>query len=621
MGKRHLTRLASLIVLLVLASCVPPQEMNSARNLYQSGRLEDAFHSYQSILQKDPNNREAVATLERIKQDIVNRAIAQAQQACDPGSTQIAQVDQALGILKQAERYAPGNQKLAAITQRFLNQRQKIKESNLIKSEEFRLALRDHQFDKAQQLLNQLGNSDPTTPGLAEMQQNYNSAYISYLKQELETAVKNGNFSKAKENLVRLEKLSLPAAERKQLERLIKTAESGKIKQQVERLLEQHQYYTAYLLILSHGYEQELAAELDRIRSEGSLFYLQQSSLRLEQGNISRAYIEAVKGLELAPDNTELFDLHRDTRDQVLQQVQQYIAIPLFGAPRDQPDLGPQLSDALISYLFRILPYGINIVEREKIDLLLEEQKLEYKKVGTLLNVDLIVTGNISLLNIDRQESSRTVTTKVKTGEKVISNPEYEAWLRLPLETRNHTQQPQKLLTMPSYQTFSYKKGTVTLKGFTSVSLRIFDTRKGSVTYAQEFNANYTVSDDFQDELELGGIPGDPLELPSDTEIREKLRNKIIRQIAAVIGKQFDKREHNFLVDAKYHLSRHENDLALDKLAQGFLYCIKAKIKTSDPDYSELRDRIIKLTEIGFLPLDQGTESRSNARRPAAIMN
>lgn len=602
MGKRHLIRLACLIVFLILGACVPPQEMNSARNLYQSGRLEDAFHSYQSILQKDPNNREAAATLEKIKQDIANQAITQAQQTCDPGSTNVKQVDLAINILNQATRFAPRNQELIAVTQRYQNQRQKIKEANLLKAEEFKLALRDHQLDKARQILHQLESSDPTTPGLVEMRHNYKSIYINHLKKDLQSAVKNGNFKQAHKDLTTLKDLGLPPAETSQLASLIKTAESGKIKHRVENLIVHQQYYTAYMLILSHGYEQELASELDLIRSQGSAFYLQQSSRRLGQGNISRAYIEAVKGLELDPNNSELFDLHRDTRDQVLQRVQQYIAIPLFGAPREQPDLGPQLSDALISYLFRILPYGINIVEREKIDLLLEEQKLEYKKVGNLLNVGLIITGNISLLNIDRQESSRTVTTKVKTGEKAISNPEYETWLRLPLETRNHTQQPQKLLTIPSYQTFTYKKGTVTLKGFTSVSLRIFDTHKGSVIYAQEFNANYTVSDDFQDELELGGIPGDPLELPSNTEIREKLRNKIIRQLAEVISKQFDKREHSFLVDAKYYLSRHENDKALDKLSQGFLYCIKAKIKTNDPDYSEIRDKIIKFTEIDFLP-------------------
>jgi hypothetical protein len=603
MGNRQFIKLACLIAILLLGACVPPQEMNSARSLYQSGRLEDAYRSYQSILQKDPNNREAKATLEKIKQDIANQAITQAQQACDPGSSKIDQVDKAISILNQASRYAPHNQELVAVTQRYQSQRKKIKDSNLLKTEEFKLALRDHQYSTAQQILSQIENSDPTTPGLAGMRQNYKSAYTSFLKEDLKAAVQNKDFERAHKNLAALKTLGLPAADISQLAGQIKTAEAASIKRQIKALLDRNRYYTAYLLIISHGYEQELASELDHIRSRGSRFYLEQSSKRLSQGNISRAYLESVKGLELDPNNSELFDLHRDTRDQVLQRAQQYIAIPLFGAPREQPDLGPQLSDALISYLFRILPYGVNIVEREKIDLLLEEQKLEYKKVGSLLNVGLIITGNISLLNIDRQESSRTVTTKVKTGEQTISNPEYEAWLRLSPESRRNTTQPKKLLAIPSYQTFTYKKGKVTLKGFTSVSLRIFDTHKGSVTYAQEFNANYTVSDEFQDELELAGISGDPLELPSNTEIREKLRNKIIRQIAAVVGKQFDNRQHAFLVDAKYYLSRHENDKALDKLAQGFLYCIKAKIKTSDPDYTEVRDKAIKFTEIDFLPI------------------
>ncbi|MCD6535281.1 MAG: hypothetical protein J7L25_14575 [Deltaproteobacteria bacterium] len=589
-------------ILFILSACVPNPEMDLARQYYQSGKVEDAYHKYQAILKKEPSNKEALNALNKIKKTLTEQAISQAQQIHESTPTaQVEQLQKAIAILTRAYPFNPQSPALGAITQRYKTQLKELQKTNLLRAEQFRLALRAGQYSKARQTLTEIEKTNPTFTGIKTLKQEYSTNYGIFLEKEIETAVEKNDFKKAHLDLAAWQSLGLAKDIGLKLQNIIRIAEARKIKHEVDTLLTHNQFYTAYLVILANGYSQELAHEIDNIRTAGSWFYLQQASKRLAQGDISRAYIEAVKGYELDRENSEIFDLHRDTRDQILQQLQRYIAIPLFGAPKDQPDLGPQLSDALISYLFRILPYGINIVEREKIDLLLEEQKREYKKVGNLLNVDMIITGNISLLNIDRQESNHMVTIKAKTGEKTISNPEFEAWLRLPLTSRGNTQQPRKLLAMPTYQNFTYRKGTVTLKGFTSVSLRIFGTSKGAVTYAQEFNANYSISDDFQDEVQLANVESDPLNLPSDTEIREKLRNKVIKQIAGVIGKQFDKREKSFLQDAKYHLSRHENEKALQKLAQGFLYCIKAKVKTDDPDFSAIRDKIITLTETGFL--------------------
>lgn len=589
-------------ILFILSACVPNPEMDLARQYSQAGKVEDAYYKYQAILKKEPGNQEALKALKQIQKTLAERAISQAQQIHESTpTTQVEQLQKAIAILTQAHQFNPQSPALEAITQRYKTQLKELQETNLLRTEQFRLALRADQYSKARQTLAKIEKTNPTLTSIQTLQQEYKTSYGVFLEKEIEKAVKRNDFKKAHQDLTTWQSLGLAQNIGVKLKNMVRTAEAQKIKHEVDILLSNNQFYTAYLLILSNGYSQEMAHEVNNIQTAGSRFYRQQALKRLSQGDISRAYIETVKGYEMDRENPEIFDLHRDTRDQILQQLQRYIAIPLFGAPRDQPDLGPQLSDALISYLFRILPYGINIVEREKIDLLLEEQKREYKKVGNLLNVDMIITGNISLLNIDRQESNHLVTVKAKSGEKTISNPEFEAWLRLPLTSRENTRQPHKLLVMPTYQNFTYKKGTVSLKGFTSISLRIFDTTKGAVTYAQEFNANYSVSDDFQDEVQLANVESDPLNLPSDTEIREKLRNKVIKQIAEVIGKQFNKREKGFLLDAKYHLSRHEEEKALQKLAQGFLYCIKAKVKTDDPDFSAIRDKIIKLTEIDFL--------------------
>jgi len=334
-----------------------------------------------------------------------------------------------------------------------------------------------------------------------------------------------------------------------------------------------------------------------RIRREGADHYLALAQRHQQHGNVSRAYLEAVKGLELDRNDPELFTVHRDTRDQILEDLQEYIAIPAFGAPASDPDLGPQFSDALISYLFRILPYGINIVERQKVDLLVKEQNLGAMEAASRLRADLFVSGNVSLLKIDRQESTNKVRVRAKVGEKQSLNPAYEAWLRLPAQQRENTPAPAQTIKTDTYETVTYTKGRTTVKGFGSVSVRIFNTRKGAVTYAQEFNAKYSAADDFQDGVDYAGIEGDPLQLPTDTEIREKLRNKIIEQIADVVKEKFEKREASYLQDARYHLSRKEYQQGLNNLAYGFLYCVKAKIPSSNPDFKKIVDTVLDLTE------------------------
>ena len=109
-------------------------------------------------------------------------------------------------------------------------------------------------------------------------------------------------------------------------------------------------YYTAYLRLLDSPREEELRGLVATLRRRGGEFYMGQARSRMARGETARAYLEAVKGLELAPDHPGLFDTHRDARDAQLERLKTHVAVPTFGTPRDQPDLGAQFSDALISF-------------------------------------------------------------------------------------------------------------------------------------------------------------------------------------------------------------------------------------------------------------------------------
>lgn len=461
-------------------------------------------------------------------------------------------------------------------------------------------AIASDQYAQARAMIAEIQNSDPEYSGLAGLQNTLKQSNGAYLEKRIKSAYDKGDIKGANQAIKEWYALSLPADEQARMQGMIKDWEKKIITQKVTELTRKKKYYSAYLMLTQSKYKEDYGSLFKKVRGKGARFYLNQARLRLNRGDVSRAYLEAVKGFELDAELPGMFEMHRDTRDTVLENVQKYIAIPAFDAPRSNPDAGTQFSDALISYLFRIMPYGINIVERGKIDILMEEHKREFSQVANILNVDLIVTGNVSLLKVDQQDNQRQSTVRVPIGEKSQINPEYEAYIQSG-GSGNKTPVPPKTIKVKEYGNFTITKGRSVIKGFANVAVRIFDTSKGRITYAQEFNANFQASDDYQDALELAGVEGDPLTLPTDTEVQEKLRTKIVKQLAEVIQKQFEKREKHFLESAAYYKSRRETHLAIEELARGFLYCVKAKVPFNDPDFTEIRNSIIDLTEKKYL--------------------
>jgi hypothetical protein len=418
--------------------------------------------------------------------------------------------------------------------------------------------------------------------------------YSTHISQVIGELLAAGQTEKAMAEVDSIRSLGLSEQGLSRLTSVFSTKLDEMLREQIKSDIASSRFYKAYTAILESGEKDKFSMELGIIRSRGPEFYLAKSKEFAKKDDVHRAYLEALKGYELSPEFSGLFEAHRDARDKVERGLQRYIAISAFGAPAKNPDLGPQFSDALISYLFRILPYGTKLLERQQIDLVMQEKKRELKTVSDLLNVDLIVSGNVSLMEIDRQESFSNMTVRAQVGTTEHLNPSYTEWQEDP-----EGQAPPKTILVPHFENVKYRKGRVTVKGFSTVSVRIFDAQKGSITYAQEFNAKYNVTDEFNDEVVGANIDEDPLTLPSDTEIHEILRDNIVGQLAEVLQKEFAERKERFVDEAHRLIARKEVDKAVRPLAEGFVYFIKSKTDPKDPHVRAVRDLIIKHTEDG----------------------
>lgn len=601
---RILPWLALALAALLTSACVSPatQPLNAARAARSSGDLAGAARRYQEALAVAPGHKLILSELEEVRGELVDRAITEANTRAGE-RPDAAHLREALAILEQARAYGQGIARHGVATRGYESALEKLTRAQEARASQARAALQAGDLARASRQLDAIRGEDPAWGGLAALQDEVASWKIAHLTHRAGQALDAGDIPAARRALQELEGSTDPKLGA--LRARLHSVELDWLENRAAAQIARDQYYTCFLEIMDSGREDELQALLRRVRSEGADHYLEQARMRLSRGESGRAYLEAMKGLELSPGDLRLFDVHRDARDRQLASIQTYIAVPTFATPSARPDLGAQFSDALISHLFRVLPYGVNIVEREKIDLLLREQKSGFADLGEVLNVHLIISGNVSLMQIDRQESHQKAIARIQVGERVEVNPAFEIALktapRLPNGRVDSAALPTPTITIPLHETVKYNKGSVTLKGFSTVAARIFSTREAAIIYAQEFNARFDATDSFQDAVEDAGIEGDPLVLPTETEMVEALRTELVQKVAGLIEAQFHARHETYLEDARYRLARHERDQAMEPLASGFLYAVKAKVPEDDPAYGELLDLIVAETETGFL--------------------
>ncbi len=341
-----------------------------------------------------------------------------------------------------------------------------------------------------------------------------------------------------------------------------------------------------------------LGNTLTEVKIGASDFYYNRALQAFEKERYYLAYLLSVKALSYDNRNTALFDLHKQTGDIVNKSIQQYIAIASFDSPSNDIDSGVQFSDSLTSYLYGVLPYGINILERDKIDYILKEKTEDANNLGKILGANLIVTGRVSLFQVEVNEDRRDVKARVKIGEVLQENPEYNQMVKLyGKDSATWPNIPPKTINKDQYQIITYSKGFAKLKGFAKVSVRIFDTGKAAITFVKDYPASIEQECEFHDEVPEADIEFKPKELISVIEAKASMREKIITEIGTVVQSSFDAREMRFLNEANLHMERREPDAAIVSLAKGYLYCVKSNIPEDNDAFVGIKALIKELIE------------------------
>ncbi len=360
--------------------------------------------------------------------------------------------------------------------------------------------------------------------------------------------------------------------------------------------LTQKNKFSAAVTFLNQFNLPELEGQIAQIKSSGSNAYYIRALKEDKAGNSFLSYLLIKKALTFQEKTstskakeTAIFNLQQKTSDYIDKSLQEYIAIASFDSPAHDPDAGMQFADSLTSYLYNVLPYGINILERDKIDFIMKEKK-QGNNIGKVLGANLVITGRVSLFKIETSEDRRNATAKVITDEQVVTNPTYTQMLaQYGSNTKTWPSVPPATIVNKTHQMITYGKGTARLKGFAKVSIRIFDTSKAAISFVKDYPANIEDVSEFQDEVKEANIPYIPKKLISSVEAKTAMREKIVQEIGKVVQSSFDQRERRFLNLANHLLERREQQRAIEPLAKGYHYCLQENIPGDNKTFIEIQ--------------------------------
>jgi tetratricopeptide (TPR) repeat protein len=591
------------VLLLVLAGCTASINVEKGNELYQSKNYIKAAEHYERAILESPgtsDQSDAKERLENTKILITNDVVAKYGYASLADKEDMQRIDIQIDKIKEVLKWDDRKQRMKLEIDRLNEIKDGIVMTMKSKDEEFNQLIKTvnqniavFKLDNARKTFKQaleIGTKSTQTD-------HYNDiiAKLTNIINEYNHNLSTGNADKVISNLTAYKDLSPLPVELNHIPN--KDVLITLLDNEINRLITDNKWIRARQK-LSLIHMPELDEKISFIKVTGSNYYHKKAKLAFNSSQISLAYLYAVQSSILDESNFNNSLILRDSQDFVDRSIHRNIAISTFESPSTDIDVGRQFSDSLISQLYKTLPYGVSILEREKIDIAIKEQQKGANAANNIQNADLIITGTVSLFKVESTIDKRNSSAKVTVGEDIAENPEFAQMAKiLGLDTNKWPSIPPKVIKTPRYEIVNYTKGTVKIKGFAKAAVRVFDTQKGTIEFIREFNTNVEYTSDFQDEIKDAGIESIPLKLPSETEAKESLRSDLVKQIATVVNKLFENQETQFYNLANLSIDRQEITSSYTPLAQCYFYCMKENLFKTKPVCGKIDELIRQVIE------------------------
>ena len=193
--------------------------------------------------------------------------------------------------------------------------------------------------------------------------------------------------------------------------------------------------------------------ELEESFTSAAEYYYSRGTQLMEK-NKKESYKKAAKTFKKAMTYVDGYrdaeDMYQLCRQKALKRIavlsfENNSGTSSFGA------IGDEVSDAVISRMLKDnkLMEFIEIVSRDQVDMIIEEQKLSQSglvdftqsvEIGKILGIEELITGKVSRIQVSEPQNASTRTTQKKdvvTGEEVYTDDEGIEKKRLIIETVN----------------------------------------------------------------------------------------------------------------------------------------------------------------------------------------
>lgn len=269
-----------------------------------------------------------------------------------------------------------------------------------------------------------------------------------------------------------------------------------------------------------------------------------------------------------------VFVLQRDLKDKLIKNNILKLAVSEFVIPNMDKSSGTRFTASLTSQLFKQSLNDLKVIERNRLNIILDELKLRetgnlesLAQRGKIKGLNVFVFGDIIESAVEPQRVETKISKKVQIGTRKINNNQYMMYMMASdLDKDKWPKMPSQFLEEPEYQIISYNKGEIKKTANLIVSVRIVDIERGEIIAAKTIESQEITSDKYNEGVEFAGIMSDPENIASDKTLLNKLYKKMRIDISNFILEPFKNREIVLQEKTNLQMERREYKKAMESL-------------------------------------------------------
>ncbi|MBI4689723.1 MAG: hypothetical protein HY754_05610 [Nitrospirae bacterium] len=605
------------------------ESFNLGKDLAAQNRLEDAISMYEEAVAKEPGNEEyknvlrqarillskryveraqTVLSVKPLTYDQLKNAYKEADKALnlfpddkdivnivEKIKSEMGEMDKKAGVLYSEGSKAMGNNEWSEAINKFreiatfypnyldLNIKLSTAEINgadyFLKEAERYKAVED--WENVIKILTLAANISPDKPevlnGLKEAR--YKSTPEYYISSAFDLA-KSGAWDKAIELANKALAMKPDETALKKIAD-IKTDAASFYMTTAQQHLAEDKLYSAYSDVMSAFALNSADIKNDRVALDVMDKLLTSMYSKAEtyetNGQFGNALIWYEKVMKVSPEYKEIFFKIQGIKDKIKERVVKKIAIMDFASPTSNAEAGRIVTDSLLSYLTTRASSDLKILARDVLGAILKEIEFgqaglydiqSAKKAGRLKGTDIFIFGNVLQYNVEKNATEGYKIENVIVGKKSVPNPVYQIWLMSvkgkPSE-EELKQAPPDTLTEDIRETVRYKVGTEKKRAVIAVSYRVVDVEEGEVIITKTIKKPLEISDDYSEGVSFANIPYDPLQLPSENEILEKVTQEVISELGYDVLSHFQNLQILYSNSAELLRKKREYERAIEK--------------------------------------------------------